>query len=508
MLLALAGGAAATAVCWPFAFWFTTGQPLWWLQILVMASLCFALHRAQSASQAFVRGAAYATGWLCATFWWLFIAMHTYGGLHAALTLIAVLGLAAVLALYYAAACSLFWKLGTSRPAVAAPAFAALWTMSEMARGTWFTGFGWGAMAYAHTSGPLSIWIPVIGAYGVGALAVWCAASLALIDKAGWLQRASLVLLLVAALLPVAYESTTTTGSMSVTLLQGNIPQDEKFDSGTGVPLALTWYADHMQSSHADLVLAPETAIPLLPQDLPDGYWDAMRQQVARGQSALLTGIPLGDYTQGYTNSVIALSPESAEVWRYDKHHLVPFGEFIPPMFKWFTRMMNIPLGDFNRGAVGQPSFAWKGQRIAPNICYEDLFGEELGARFIDPALAPTVFANVSNLGWFGNSTAIDQHLQISRMRALEFQRPFIRATNTGATVIMDHQGHVQAALPRLTQGVLQGVVEGRSGITPFAWWISRFGLWPLWLLSLLIVGLAWRSRTMRGALRSHRRPY
>jgi apolipoprotein N-acyltransferase len=170
--------------------------------------------------------------------------------------------------------------------------------------------------------------------------------------------------------------------------------------------------------------------------------------------------------------------------------------------------MMNIPLGDFNRGAVGQPSFSWKGQRIAPNICYEDLFGEELGARFIDTALAPTVFANVSNLGWFGNSLAIDQHLQISRMRAREFQRPFIRATNTGTTVILDYQGQVQAALPRLTQGVLEGTVEGRSGITPFAWWVARFGLWPLWLLSLAVVAAARWSVAAHGAHPSHRRPY
>jgi apolipoprotein N-acyltransferase len=348
----------------------------------------------------------------------------------------------------------------------------------------------------------------VVGAYGVGAMAVWCAASLALIDRAGWWQRGTLASLLLAGSLPMAFPITTSSGSLSVALLQGNVPQDEKFDTGTGVPLALKWYAEHMQSEHADLVLAPETAIPLLPQELPVGYWDALRQQVARGQGALMTGIPLGDYTQGYTNSVIALSPDSAETWRYDKHHLVPFGEFIPPFFKWFTRMMNIPLGDFNRGEVGQPSFAWKGQRIAPNICYEDLFGEELGARFIDPDLAPTVFANVSNLGWFGNSTAIDQHLQISRMRALEFQRPFIRATNTGATVIIDYQGRVQATLPRLTQGVLNGVVEGRSGTTPYAWWVARFGLWPMWVISLLLVVTAWWSCKATSRQRQHRRPY
>ena len=177
-----------------------------------------------------------------------------------------------------------------------------------------------------------------------------------------------------------------------------------------------------------------------------------------------------------------------------------------PPFFKWFTAMMDIPLGDFNRGAVGQPSFAWKGQRIAPNICYEDLFGEELGARFIDPAQAPTVFVNFSNIGWFGNSVAIDQHLHISRMRALEFERPMVRATNTGATAIIDHRGVVTHRLAPYTRGVLTGEVQGRglgaaSGwqITPYAWWVSRWGLGPLWAVGALVLALAWVARRARG---------
>lgn len=493
VVLILAGMGAAVGVCWPFALVFTQGQPVWWLQIASLALLARWVTQASQVKQAFVYGSLFATAWLAGTFWWLFVAMHTYGGLPSALAAVAVIVLATLLGLYYGFAVALYWKWGRLSPVTGGLVFAALWTMAEMARGTWLTGFGWGAMAYAHTHGPLSVWIPLVGVYGVGALAAWLAACIASFRRIGVVQGMAGLMLLGAGFLPLGVQSTAPAGVLSVVLLQGNIPQDEKFESSSGIPTALHWYAEHMHGHKADAVLAPETAIPLLPQDLPAGYWDALREQTAQGRSALITGIPLGDYQHGYTNSVVALQPTSAVVWRYDKHHLVPFGEFIPPMFKWFTRMMHIPLGDFNRGPVGQASFEWKGQRIAANICYEDLFGEELAARFADPSTAPTLFANVSNLGWFGDTIAIDQHLQISRMRALEFQRPFVRATNTGATVIMDYQGNVTAALPRLTQGVLEGVVEGRTGTTPFAWWVSRWGLWPIWVLALGVVTFAWR---------------
>jgi apolipoprotein N-acyltransferase len=169
----------------------------------------------------------------------------------------------------------------------------------------------------------------------------------------------------------------------------------------------------------------------------------------------------------------------------------VPFGEFIPAGFRWFTEMMNIPLGDFARGPLNAPSFAAHGQRIAPNICYEDLFGAELAMRFADPADAPTIFANISNIGWFGNTIAVDQHLNISRMRTLEFQRPMLRATNTGATAIIDHRARVTAGLPPFTQGVLEGQVQGRDGLTPFARWSARFGLWPWLVLAAAAILLA-----------------
>jgi apolipoprotein N-acyltransferase len=288
---------------------------------------------------------------------------------------------------------------------------------------------------------------------------------------------------------------TRSSGSLSVTLLQGNIPQNEKFEIGTGVARALVWYQTELLAAKTALVVAPETALPVLPFQLPEGYWDALRAAMDSANRAAVIGMPLGNEAQGYSNSVVGLVGGVAQPLRYDKHHLVPFGEFIPPMFRWFTALMNIPLGDFNRGALGQAAFAVQGQRLAPNICYEDLFGEELAARFKDAALSPTIFVNVSNLAWFGDTVAVDQHVAISRMRTLEFQRPFVRATNTGATAILDHQGQTRAALPRLTEGVLVGEVQGREGLTPFAWWAARFGLWPLWLLGLAGVAWGWRRR-------------
>jgi len=155
---------------------------------------------------------------------------------------------------------------------------------------------------------------------------------------------------------------------------------------------------------------------------------------------------------------------------------------------------MNIPLGDFNRGALPQPTFDWQGQRLAATVCYENLFSEELAEQFLDDATAPTMLVNVSNLGWFGESLAMNQHLQIARLRALEFDRPFLLATNTGQTAIVDHRARVTHAAAPHTAMALHGTVEGRTGITPYARWLARWGLWPLLLSALgLLLLVGWK---------------
>ncbi|MEJ1166643.1 apolipoprotein N-acyltransferase [Variovorax sp. CCNWLW186] len=503
---AFAGLAQAAAIAWP-----ANGQPLWWLQLLSLAVLVGLLDRLRAEGagwrRAGLHGWLFSTAWLTGSFWWLFISMHTYGGLPAPLAAIAVLSLAAALGLYYAVACAWFVVRGPRGPVAGALVFAALWTLAELVRGSWFTGFPWGAGGYAHVEGPLAAWAPWIGVYGIGAVAAVVAALVALTRPARTMGLAQALVLvavafaaphLVAPLPADAQGAKGSSGNLHLALLQGNIPQDEKFIPGGGIDLALRWYGEQLRDAKASLVVTPETALPLLPQQLPAGYLEAIQARYSQGMQAAIVGLPMGG--QGtYSNAVLGFQPGVAQPYSYSKHHLVPFGEFIPPGFRWFIRMMNIPLGDFARGGLAQAPFAWQGQRIAPNICYEDLFGDEIGANFKDEATAPTILLNVSNIAWFGDSVAIDQHLAISRMRSLEFARPMVRATNTGATVVIDAEGRVTHQLPRLTRGVLEAPVEGRKGLTPYARWVAPFGLWPLWISALAVVAVAFALRRRNG---------
>ncbi len=497
------------------------GQAVWWLQLVAMVWLVRALMRAPSPKAAFACGGFFATAWFASSLWWLYTSMHTYGGLAAPLAALAVLALCGLLASFYAVACCAFVWLKRGGTAAAHTAvfdallFAALWLLAELARATVMTGLPWSAVGYAHIDSPLVSAAPWVGVYGISALAAFISALFVLTRSCGFKILIVLVLgiktCLMAspeALLDKASQSNLLP-RLTVRLLQGNIPQNEKFHAQTGVATALTWYQEQLLGavqSGVGLVVTPETGVPLLPQQLPLGYWpkiaDAFTQQ---SKTAALIGIPLGTMSEGYTNSAIGLS-SAATPYRYDKHHLVPFGEFIPPLFRWFTTLMNIPLGDFNRGALAQPSFAHAGQRFALNICFEDLFGEELAKRFADRATAPTIFVNVSNMGWFGDGMAIDEHLNISRMRAIEFDRPMLRATNTGATAVIDHKGVVMQSLARSTRGMLNaelsGEMLGRTSLTPYASWASTYGLQPLWVMACGLIAWAFLRRKVDSRLR------
>lgn len=446
----------------------------------------------------------YVSAWLLGSFWWLNISMHQFGGLPSMLSIPAVVLLASVLSLFYVSMMALWAVLQSSqithRPWWRALSLASAWTLAELMRGQWFTGFPWGAVGYAHVDSHLAAWAPWLGVYGVGAVA-WLLIAL-------WVQRRECrgvwwrmaAVLLVSVLAGQLNDHwTKSAGRQTVTLLQGNIEQDQKFQAQGGVVDALRWYGQQLRASTSSLVVTPETALPVLEHSLPSAYMQTLTEAFpSNGDRAALVGVPVLD--QGtYLNSMRGLG--GAQSYRYDKYHLVPFGEFVPPLFAWFVEQMNIPLGQFGRGPIDAPSWMWQGQRIAPNICYEDVFGEELAQRFRSEDLAPTVLVNASNIAWFGNTVAVPQHLNISRMRALELQRPMLRATNTGATAIIDHLGRVRQQLPAFQRSVLQGEYEGRVGLTPYARMASHWGLWPLWLVCCgILLGGVWRHRRLAGA--------
>lgn len=518
ILMVLAGLGQAVAIAWPSGDMRGQSFGLW--QIASLAVLCACVDRAWTVRHTVRDTWLFCTAWLVGSTWWLYISMHVYGGMPAPLAAAAVLLLSAALALIYAGFLGLYRHLvAPTAPLMARIAgFVAAWTLAELLRGHIATGFPWGAIGYAHIDSVLRHWSPWLGVYGVGALAaalaMWVGArhvdNLPASRRSGWVCGALGVALAGMGWFSPSHQAvadaSAAKSTVRVALLQGNVPQDLKFSDQARQ--ALLDYRQALLETEADVVVTPETALTYLPEQIPADYWQALREVKDK---ALVMGMPLrtiepsaGTAHGRYTNSVVAYVPGQLADFRYDKHHLVPFGEFVPPMFQWFVDRMHIPLGEFAKGALPQPPLVWKGERISVNICFEDLFGEELAASFADPRTAPTLLLNVSNLAWFGDTVALDQHLNIARMRALELGRPMLRATNTGATAWIDAQGQVMDKLPYETRGTLVVDVRGVDGpATPFATWVARWGWWPLvWGMVMLGAVAVVMSHNSRHGLR------
>ncbi len=510
------------------------------LELFTMAWLTHCVWRAPNAWMAARRAWLFALAHFVVGVYWLTISMHTYGLMPLPLAWLALAALSAFLALFASFAA---WLTRTLTPhmqrgamqtpvalVTAAALWAATWTLGEWLRGTLFTGFPWLNSGYAHVDSWFAGWAPVLGVYGVTFIAAFTAAALAALIQAA--QHAPThqpknalvgLLALVAASAGWGLKQhawTTNSGQpLAVRLVQGNIEQDIKFTPAhiqqtIATHLGLAATPTQPGTPTPQLVLLPETALAVFQHQLSPTVWNAWRALAAEQQSTLMMGAALFDRATGtYTNSVIGIdhtTPLEAltsghSAMRYDKHHLVPFGEFVPWGFRWFVDLLAIPMGDFNRGSAQQRPFAVAGQHIAPNICYEDVFGEELlpalmpaplsgtsaPARAAAPQPGATILANFSNLGWFGDSWALRQHWQMARMRALETSRPMLRATNTGMTGVIDPQGRTHASLPPHRATVLDISVQGQRGLTPY----SSVGNLPVLLFAGFILLIAFYRR-------------
>ena len=488
------------------------------LPVLTLAALFVLWRRAAGAPRWAALGFAYGLGlYLCGASW-VYVSLHDFGAMPAPLAAVATLLFCVILASLPALAGYLCARLPGATAVKMAVAAPALWTLAEWTRGWIFTGFPWLAMGYSQVPwSPLAGYAPVFGVFGVTLATALTAGMIAIVwqritDRAAdgrrkaagknapsglfssFILQPSLILVAVWATgwgLKQVDWTEPTGEAVTVSLIQGNIPQELKWREDR-LRQTLETYLELVRTANGRLIILPETALPLFLDQVPPGYLEALAAQARTNRGDILIGVPERTPDGQYYNSVVSLGTSPTQVYR--KSHLVPFGEFIPlrPVLGWIiVGVLKIPLQDFSRGGANQQPLQVAGQRVAADICYEDAFGEEI----IRQLPAATVLVNVSNVAWFGRSLAPQQHLQISQTRALETGRYMLRATNTGVTGVIDPRGMVEVSAPEFATAVVTREVQGRRGATPYVRWGNYVAL----ALCAALVAMAFAVRPGRG---------
>lgn len=447
---------------------------LFWLPWLTLAGLLWLWHQASTPSQVFKLGLAFGLGLYGFGIYWIYISLHTFGGMPWWFAGFCTLCLCAFMALFPALAGYLAKKMQALL--WTAPI---LWALSDWVRSWIFTGFPWLTLGYSQApDSPLTGFLPILGVYGVSALVMLIAMGLLMITTRVKPVQAALsmtALMVSGSLLNQMQWTLPISEPIEVALIQGNIGQSIKW-SPEQAEYTLKQYLNMVQQAQASLIVLPETALPVLLDQLAPVYLDALKQTAQSQHGDLLVGVV--ESKQGeYFNSAISLGTSPTQ--SYSKSHLVPFGEFIPfkSVFGWIYRdWLHMPLSDLSRGNSKQ-SLLIAGQKVGVNICYEDVFGEEIAKQLPEAEL----LVNISNDAWYGQSFAADQHMQFSQVRAIETGRMVLRSTNTGATAIISKNGEVLQHAPHDEAAILLGKAQSYQGTTPYVLW----GNWAFLLLSM-----------------------
>jgi len=458
--------------------------------VVTLAALLGYCHNSLSPIKSAALGFCFGMGLFSAGVTWIYVSLHDFGAMPMPIAVVALIILCAYLSLFPALGLWLLTQLRLTSPFLWAALAAALWIVFEWLRGTLFTGFPWLLMGYSQAPfSPLAGFAPIVGVYGISMIVVFSAALLFFwVDKGvrQWRFGVPLILIWFGGYGLQAIHWVQPQGEpVTVSLLQGNIAQDMKWREDH-LENTMQTYARLILESDSRLIVTPEISIPLFSNVVPKSYLSYLAEHARNNNGDVLIGLAerAAHDDNEYYNTMFSFG--SAPEQSYRKHHLVPFGEFIPlkPVFGWVIDVLQIPLSDFSRGSLDQQPMDLAGQRVAINICYEDVFGEEI----INQLPQATMLVNVSNDAWFGRSIGPQQHLQISQMRALETGRYMLRATNTGVTAIIDERGRVLQTIEIFTTAALHGLAQGFTGATPYV----RMGNYPVLGLAglLLCIGL------------------
>jgi apolipoprotein N-acyltransferase len=470
----------------------TAFAPLGWYPFACLSlAVLFSQWLRDTPRQALRHGALYGLGYFAAGVSWVYVSVHTHGHVAMLPAALVTAALVAYLSLFPALLgyCLKRW-LPAAAPLWLLVAFAAGWILAEWLRGWLFTGFPWLPLGSGLIDAPLAGYAPLSGVYGVGLAAALTAAMLVALLRRRTRLPALLVLGVIWAggFLLDRVEWTGVRGDpLKVALVQGNIAQENKW-APENLKHTLTRYMTlTFDLPPTDLVVWPETAIPAFYDEMQDGLIPRLDAELRDINTVLLTGIPVYDlFTRRYYNSVVSLGGERRF---YSKRHLVPFGEYLPLRGVLGTSLnaLAVPNADFSSGEAAQPLLEAAGYPVAISICYEVVFAAEIRRDLPQAAL----LVNVSNDGWFGDSLAPHQHLEMARLRARETGRPMLRATNTGISALIDHTGRIIARSPQFEEAVVTGTVTPRQGATPYV----RLGNAPVVILAVLCLLVASRFR-------------
>lgn len=467
----------------------------WWpLAVLSPAVLMWLWDGAARARAAWT-GLCFGAGTFGLGTWWLYVSVHGFGGAPLWLTAFVVLGLVGIMALYHALLGYLVARFlppaGPWRYLVGLPS---LWLLIEWLRGWFLSGFPWLTLGESQTDTWLRGFAPVTGMYGVSALLLLGSGALLVLLRGPPRWRVPALGLL---LLPwplgwalAHVDWTHADGApVSVAVLQGAIPQDEKWQADNVEPTRQLYTRLNDEALGAKIIVWPESALPELANEVPQYLGQLYSRSRAHGSDVVM-GIIRADDDDTYYNSIMTLSDR---VHFYSKHHLVPFAEYFPvPSFvRSWLRLMSLPYSDFTPGPADQPAVPAGGTWLSLSICYEDAYNSAA----LHALGQARVLVNVTNDAWFGRSWARFQHFQIARMRAIEVQRPLVRAANDGISAVVGSHGEVLARAPEYVPTVLRGTVQPMAGLTPFA----RTGNALIVLPALLGAGLAIRAARRSG---------
>lgn len=469
---------------------------LWPLIIISLIGLLFSLQNSSN-KEAAIRTWIFAFGKFSVGVSWIYVSMNSYGGTPAILAIVMVGLFSAFLATFPALFMYIFHRFYNQKNTQALLsifAFSALWFLYEWFRSWFLTGFPWLFAGDAHLHSWLSGWAPILSVYG---LSFFSALTAATIYYA--LRKKQMVYLTLLIIWPIGFilqsiSWTQQSNELKVSAVQGNIPQEIKWLPEQRRPIVEGYLEQTRNHWDSDLILWPETAVTVL-KDQFQSYLDFINQEAIDNKATLITGIPFR-YTQGpfkgeFHNSIVAVGTGGG---LYHKQKLVPFGEFIPfeNAIRGLLPFFDLPMSSFKKGDESQELLkVEKGNSlflIAPFICYEIVYPQFVA----DMASESDLLITISNDAWFGDSLGPKQHMAIAQMRALETQRYLLRSTNTGITALVNHKGEIVKQLPTKQRATLTAYAQTRQGLTPF----MKFGLWPLWILSLLVLGIGgWRYR-------------